>query len=621
MRIPIYRAQVQRTNEAPGRSFSARMDARPFVEAALQKGASTRALADAVGAYSEQRGKMIAEAEYNETALALEEEMRSASYDLSKSNDIGNIFDGKKLWQRRMDRIQTDVLDRVKNSNTKRKLGFTFNQSEIQSRFTLQGVVDRKIVKAQQAAIAARQTSEVAKLSQPGGDAKLRIAAYNAFIGYGDNPGVNGAMLGPGIAGGFISPGAVSKANLAMKKDIATNYLSNAFGSDVNAMMQLAQFTDLLDDVGRSENPALTYGQLVDEMGIDPYAAHIISALPREDAFDVIDNNWKEAITRNDRIDAMEKADKEALQERNEDAYNLAFNTENWVREDALAAVIGATAVADVVSDIGINSPLMRASSDGKNEIAMSYARDVIYDYLNEQNWMSPDQRSKLRKLTQPSGGAVFAQTRNDNVYSKLYLDALSGNLTIEQLQSGVPYAPSIKSQITDEDFRTLGKIILDKADSNVNQMSTLIKRNFRYNAQQQTIQGNDNLGKASKSAFEVVDLQLRMFAIDRKIAGNPPTLNELMVEKDRLIAIQDTVFQAALRTEYEQTIDTFAENYAGLSARIAAVGGGNAPLSTVITTIENYLSDQNLLTSDPRYQLAMRTIDALRITYPGMNE
>ncbi len=621
MRIPIYRAQVQRTNEAPGRSFSARMDARPFVEAALQKGASTRALADAVGAYAEQRGKMIAEAEYNETALALEEEMRSASYDLSKSKDIGNIFDGKKLWQRRMDRIQTDVLDRVKNSNTKRKLGFTFNQSEIQSRFTLQGVVDQKIVKAQQAAIAARQTSEVAKLSQPGGDAKLRIAAYNAFIGYGNNPGVNGAMLGPGIAGGFISPGAVSKANLAMKKDIATNYLSNAFGSDVNAMMQLAQFTDLLDDVGRSDNPALTYGKLVDEMGIDPYAAHIISALPREDAFDVIDNNWKEAISRNDRIDAMEKADKEALQERNEDAYNLAFNTESWVREDALAAVIGATAVADVVSDIGVDANLMRASSDGKNEISMSYARDVIYDYLNEQNWMSPDQRSKLRKLTQPSGGAVFAQTRNDNVYSKLYLDALSGNLTIEQLQSGVPYAPSIKSQITDEDFRTLGKIILDEAGTNVNEMSILIKRNFRYNAQQQTIQGNDNLGKASKSAFEVVDLQLRMFAIDRKIEGNPPTLNELMVEKDRLIAIQDTVFQAALRTEYEQTIDTFAGNYAGLPARIAAVGGGNAPLSTIITTIENYLSDQNLSTSNSRYQLAMRTIDALRITYPGMNE
>ena len=428
-------------------------------------------------------------------------------------------------------------------------------------------------------------------------------------------------MLGTGIAGGFISPGAVSKANLAMKKDIATNYLSNAFGSDVNAMMQLAQFTDLLDDVGRSDNPALTYGKLVDEMGIDPYAAHIISALPREDAFDVIDNNWKEAIDRNDRIAAMEKTDKDALQERNEDAYNLAFNTESWVREDALAAVIGATAVADVVSDIGVDANLMRASSDGKNEISMSYARDVIYDYLNEQNWMSPDQRSKLRKLTQPSGGAVFAQTRNDNVYSKLYLDALSGNLTIEQLQSGVPYAPSIKSQITDEDFRTLGKIILDEAGTNVNEMSTLIKRNFRYNAQQQTIQGNDNLGKASKSAFEVVDLQLRMFAIDRKIEGNPPTLNELMVEKDRLIAIQDTVFQAALKTEYEQTIDTFASNYAGLPARIAAVGGGNAPLSTIITTIENYLSDQNLSTSNSQYQLAMRTIDALRITYPGMNE
>ena len=386
-------------------------------------------------------------------------------------------------------------------------------------------------------------------------------------------------------------------------------------------MMQLAQFTDLLDDVGRSANPALTYGQLVDDMGIDPYAAHILSALPREDAFDVIDNNWKEAITRNDRIDAMEKADKDALDTRNQAAFNQAFTTDDYVKEAALVAVIGRPAVDDLLQDVGQNILTVRPDADGKNEIAALTVRETIYNYLNEQNWMSPEQRNKLRKLTQPSGGAVFAQTRNDNVYSKLYLDALSGNLTIEQLQSGVPYAPSIKSQITDEDFRTLGKIIIDEAGTNVNEMSTLIKRNFRYNAAQQTIQGNDNLGKASKSAFEVVDLQLRMFAIDRKIANNPPTLNELMVEKDRLIAIQDTVFQGALRAEYEQTIDTFAQNYAGLPARIAAVGGGNAPLSTVITTIEDYLSDQNLSTSDSRYQLAMRTIDALRITYPGMNE
>ena len=130
MRIPIYRSDAQRTNEAPGRSFSARMDARPFVEAALQKGAVTGALADAVGAYAEQRGKMIAEAEYNETALALDEEIRTATYDLSRSNDIGNIFDGNKLWEKRMKSIQSNVLGRVKNSNVRRKLDFSFNQSE-----------------------------------------------------------------------------------------------------------------------------------------------------------------------------------------------------------------------------------------------------------------------------------------------------------------------------------------------------------------------------------------------------------------------------------------------------------------------------------------------------------
>lgn len=38
MRIPVYTARAQATNEAPGRRFSVRMDPNPYIKAELAKG-------------------------------------------------------------------------------------------------------------------------------------------------------------------------------------------------------------------------------------------------------------------------------------------------------------------------------------------------------------------------------------------------------------------------------------------------------------------------------------------------------------------------------------------------------------------------------------------------------
>ena len=93
------------------------------------------------------------------------------------------------------------------------------------------------------------------------------------------------------------------------------------------------------------------------------------------------------------------------------------------------------------------------------------------------------------------------------------------------------------------------------------------------------------------------------------------------MVEKDRLISIQDTLFQTALREEYTQALELFVGRYAGLTPRITAVGGGDASISTVIQEIQQYFVDQQIETTSNEYLGAMRTIEAFRFTYPGMNE
>jgi len=55
MRIPVYKSQGRPTSEAPGARITARMNAQPFVQAELQKGAIETEVANQVGEYANMR--------------------------------------------------------------------------------------------------------------------------------------------------------------------------------------------------------------------------------------------------------------------------------------------------------------------------------------------------------------------------------------------------------------------------------------------------------------------------------------------------------------------------------------------------------------------------------------
>ena len=549
MRIPVYRSDAQRTNEAPGRSFSARMDARPFVEAALQKGASTRALADAVGVYAEQRGKMIAEAEYNETALALDEEIRTATYDLSRSNDIGNIFDGNKLWEKRMKSIQSNVLGRVKNSNVRRKLDFSFNQSEIQSRFRLQGVVDDKIIKRDQAAIAARQTNEVAALSQIG----ATTADYAAFFGTGTTPGKNGVMTAPGVAGGRANAGAVSKANLAMRVDVASGYVANRYGAEPTSAMKLISFVNLLDEAEINDDVDLA--QIAGKSGIvDPYAVTVLSQIPRAEALDIVTANLSVAIKI---YDAQEKLAGDLEQQNNklnEEAYNLGFSAKPEMTYAQLAQVIPAQYLASKLKNIAPEGTKITDLS-----IPAKKAKEIIYNFLDEQNYLSPEKREKLNSQINISGALSFPETSISGAFARYNQDANFGRLTVEALADAITFR-----ELSEANYITLENKIFTKNNENVNEFLRFAKATYNYT--EEVAAATDEVSVAITAAYDAVAQGLIDFAIENPAA----TALQIKTEGDALIKEQEEAFKAAKREGYLRYLN---------NTKSASGPGGRVPM------------------------------------------
>ena len=156
MQIPKYTARVQRTNEMPGRRFSVRKNAEPFIRAELAKGEARSALFQQAGEFAAQRAEMIATSQYNEAAVSIEEGMRQAMSDFSKDGDVRNILDQKNKWGQRMKKLRSDVLSTVQAPSIRKKVLHQFDLLEVQNRFSLKSVIDKKIIALDQLAVNSR---------------------------------------------------------------------------------------------------------------------------------------------------------------------------------------------------------------------------------------------------------------------------------------------------------------------------------------------------------------------------------------------------------------------------------------------------------------------------------
>ena len=82
--------------------------------------------------------------------------MTEAEYALSNTSDVYNVLDGENKWNNYMTELRDKTINSVDSRTMRRKLSYAFEQNEIATRFRLRAVIDDKILKAEQAAMAAR---------------------------------------------------------------------------------------------------------------------------------------------------------------------------------------------------------------------------------------------------------------------------------------------------------------------------------------------------------------------------------------------------------------------------------------------------------------------------------
>jgi len=526
MKIPVYRSRAISEQVRPGTPLrgTVRMNPQAMAQAELAKAEPMKALLDGAQQFATARWQASQEAQYNEAALAIEEGMREAEYTLGKSTDIYNVLDGENNWQNSMNELRDATIASVSNRSLQRKLSYAFEQNEIAARFRLRGQIDKKILAREQAAMAARMEAKRQKLSQVG----ATIEDYNTDLGIVINDQAKA------VAGGRYSMEGVTKANYALRKDIAADYLANAFNNDPDAAMQLFGMMTLQDEVAAGK---ITPEDAMARAGIsDPYALHVLYNIERGDAVEIIQQNLATSLKFFDAEEKLETEQQEETNQRNKKAYNFVMSVQDTdqVTPDTLRTLMGEAAFAalpETTQEFGVMGTAAKA---------------LLRDHLNNQFWASPEQQAKMSEELDTSTQFKFAPAGegSDARYSELYALAERGMLTVEELNTDT-------FRITASQHRELSTKIFNEADESLNVGSRLLKRAFKYNElDAQT--DNPTLARASKSAFENADFALQDEFSRREFEGNPMTLAEIRAFAKEQIELFGEGYRDELRLELE---------------------------------------------------------------------
>ena len=520
----------------PGRELRGTVRRNPRAEAQFEmdKAAPMLAAFEGVTKFAAARWQASQEAQFNEAALAIEEGMREAEYTLSKTKDIYNVLDGDNLWQNSMDELRDATISSVSNKTLQRKLKYSFEQNEIAARFRLRGIVDKKILAREQAAIAARMEKKRYNLSQPG----TTIDQYDTEMNIVTNDQARG------VAGGRYSIEGVNTANLQLRADIAASYIQNVYGNDPDKAMQLFAMLELQDEVITGEK---TPEQAMAEAGIDDeYALHVLYNVERGTAVKIIQENLATSLKF---YDAKEKLETDLEQDRNdlnEKAYNFAISLEDGERisKDVIKGLVPETFWQDY--------PAMTIQG---NTIAGANAKRIIRNFLeNDQMWASPEQQEKLSQSIDQTSRSIFATKDTEDLGKAIDLEdkAAAGMLTLGELQEN-------KIFLQPSTYRAIRDRIYNEEDEGYAAVKAAVAAKFKYDEQSAM---NGNLAEASRNAFINVTREILDERNRRQIEQNPMTLFELVDLAKKKSDEFDDIYRAELTREYERTLKKFETDF-----------------------------------------------------------
>ena len=533
MRIPVYTSQGRPTSEAPGARITARMNAQPFVQAALQKGAIATEVANQVGEYANMRYKMITETQKNEAIFSAKEGLMALSSQLEKDRDVGNIFDGELKYAQGVKSVYDTMRSTVgKNKYALQDFDNSFRQMEIPIKFRLQEVVDLKIEKRRQAALKARQDQQVSIYSNP----YLDITSDELAMEQSQLQ----SMVEQAVRNGGVNPKIMGNVTQKVLSKAFKNLVPAYAGTDLNRAIGLSSVLNQIEMVRSGKMEA---GDMVGISTLPPHVLNMLMAVPAEEANAVVQDTIQMASTF---FTAKEKIDDEREEEvdkSNTKAFNLvvSLDSTDTVSEATLRQVL------DPIDMKKVYDNFQSVRQPGEDLILSgSQAQVILYEGLKRQMWATPAQQEAMEEAMSVSEAPTAFRPAGKGdavVYSELYGTAENGMLTVADLNAK-------RSSLDVGQYNGLRTKIANEADEGLAVGSGLLSRHFRYNAQM-AIGKDDRLSQASKAAFEQADFALRDEFSRRESEGNPMTLAEIrqfaMEKRDEF----DVIYREELRTEY----------------------------------------------------------------------
>ena len=534
MQIPVYKSQLRPTSEAPGARITARMNAQPFVNAALQKGAIGTEIINQAGEYANMRYKMIVETQKNEAIFSAKEGLMGLSRALEKSRDVGNIFDGENKYAQGVTGVYNEMRAKVgQNRYALQDFENNFRQMEIPIKFRLQEVVDLKIDKRRQAALKALQDQQVDVFSDP----YLDYTSDDLILSQANLQSIHDQA----VSNGGINPDLMGNVSKKVLSQALRRVIPAYAGKDLSTALDLVKVLNEIDLVRQNKTDPSNIK--VDFDQIPPHVLNMLQAVPAEEAAAVVQNTLKMATSF---FSAQEKLDDENEEEQNKANKRslnaiTSFDLSETFSQETLKSIMSPARYA-----------MQPKSVTDATSLAGYEVKKILTDDLEQQFWLTPEQNRQIDKDRKYTGG--YASESNPRKFNFLYDKVTSQMLTTEELNENKPF-------ITAQDYRTLRDRIFSQEDKSFNDGSRLIAEAFRYNVQDAEQSGDKPLANASRTAYESAVLALREETTRRVTEQNPMTLLEVRKFAQAQVSEFGEFYIELLREEYQNDLREFASD------------------------------------------------------------
>jgi len=535
MRIPRYRLQSQITTQAPGQRITARKRAQPFIQEIEQKAAVQTDLFSQAANYAANQRKLIIETRKNEAILGAKEAMIELSNAFLNDKNPYDIFppEGGGRWEKETNDIKNKL--RLEIGTDRYALAAfdqSFAQAELPLRFDLKGKIDTKIEKMHVASVNEGWEDFITKYSYPYVDTTtfdLEFAAEKQ-------------KTNKSIELGRIEKEAAENLPTNVLKRIATDLMPAYAGRDLNKAMDVIEaFNQIqLEAAGKIEEATFSND-------IPPHVINVLKQISPADAQEILVGTLDDATKFYNFQEKIEDEILETQNRKNTKAYNFALGVHN-----------GDTVTVETMEQFLNPLDLDVFKRKFPNGAVGLEAKHFINDVLGAkgQFWLNREQQEQLAKELDVETNVIFAVPGEGNAaeYSRLYATAQAGMLTTTELNNSRPLLEASQ-------HRDLVQLMQSESDEALGEATNDIKLAFRYN-EIQAIGNDDNLAKASKSAFEKASRELLRETSRRQIAQDPMTRAEMFEFAQKQIDQFMVSYTAALRVEYREYLEQQIEDF-----------------------------------------------------------